>query len=122
MRISVEEVFETVQMTVDHHFDIRTITLGINLKDCVDTNMGRFLKKVQKRIIEKGLLLNKCADQIELKYGIPITNRRIAITPASLLLEPLPRKISTAVRFAKALDEAAAKAKINFIGGFGAAC
>ena len=56
----------------------------------------------------------------EQKYGIPITNRRIAVTPVSILLEPLPRKISTAVKLAKALDNAAQKADIDFIGGFGA--
>ena len=57
---------------------------------------------------------------IEGKYGIPITNRRIAVTPASLLLEPLPRRIDTAVTLAKALDDAAKKADIDFLGGFGA--
>jgi len=120
MRISVEEVFETVKMTLDHHFDIRTVTLGINLKDCMDRNIDGLIERAQKRIVEKGLRLNKCADTIEQKYGIPITNRRIAVTPASLLLEPLPRKIQTAVRLAKALDNAAAKADIDFLGGFGA--
>jgi len=120
MRISVEEVFETVRMTLDHHFDIRTVTLGINLKDCMDRNLGKFISRVHKRIVEKGKLLNKCADSVEQKYGIPITNRRISVTPASILLEPLPRTIMTAVRFAKALDEAAKKADIDFIGGFGA--
>ncbi len=120
MRISVEEVFETVKMTLDHHFDIRTVTLGINLKDCMDRNLNGLVNRIQKRIVEKGLLLNKYADVIEQKYGIPITNRRIAVTPVSLLLEPLPHKIQTAVAVAKALDSAAKKANVNFIGGFGA--
>jgi uncharacterized protein (UPF0210 family) len=120
MRVSVEEVFETVRMTLDHHFDIRTVTLGINLKDCMDRNLSRLIGRIQKRIIEKGRLLNKFAKVIEGKYGIPITNRRIAVTPASLLLEPLPRRIDTAVKLAKALDDAAKKADIDFLGGFGA--
>jgi uncharacterized protein (UPF0210 family) len=120
MRISVEEVFETVGMTLDHHFDIRTVTLGINLKDCIDRDLDWFSRQVQARIIEKGQLLNHCADALEQKYGIPITNRRIAVTPVSLLLEPLPRKTITAVKFAKALDAAAGKANIDFLGGFGA--
>ena len=120
MRISVEEVFETVKMTLDHHFDIRTVTLGINLKDCMDRNINRLTKRVHNRIVEKGQLLNKFADVTEQKYGIPITNRRIAVTPASLLLEPLPRKTATAVQLAKALDSAAKKSNIDFIGGFGA--
>jgi uncharacterized protein (UPF0210 family) len=120
MRISVEEVFETVKMTLDHHFDIRTVTLGINLKDCIDRDLTRLTKRVHARILEKGRLLNRHADMIEQKYGIPITNRRIAVTPASILLEPLPRRTSVAVRFAKALDTAARKADIDFLGGFGA--
>src|SRR5512136_2472727 len=113
MTISVEEVFETVRMTLDHHFDIRTVTLGVNLKDCIDRNLDAMIKRVRNRIVEKGQLLNKCADAIEYKYGIPITNRRMAVTPVSLLLEPLPRRKTTAVKFAKALDIAAKKADID---------
>ncbi len=120
MSISVEEVFETVRMTLDHHFDIRTVTLGINLKDCMDRDVDKLAARVGRRIIEKGKLLNKNADFIEYKYGIPITNRRIAVTPVSILLEPLAKKISTAVKLAKALDKAAQKADIDFLGGFGA--
>ena len=120
MRISAEEVFETVKMTLHHHFDIRTVTLGVNLKDCMDRNLSRLTTRIHKRIVEKGKLLNEFADFIEQKYGIPITNRRISVTPASLLLEPLPCKTTTAVQLAKALDTAAAKADIDFIGGFGA--
>ncbi len=120
MTISVEEVFETVRMTLDHHFDIRTVTLGINLKDCVDRDLKGLTGRIQQRIVDKGRLLNQCADRVEHKYGIPITNRRIAVTPVSLLLEPLPRRKSSAVRLAKALDVAARKANIDFLGGFGA--
>jgi len=120
MRISVEEVFETVRMTIEQNFDIRTVTLGVNLKDCIDRNLSAFNKRVFKRLSEMGKRLNKCADQLEQKYGIPITNRRISVTPVALLIEPLPRKISTAVSVAKTLDMAARAADIDFIGGFGA--
>lgn len=120
MTISAEEAFETVKMTLAHHFDIRTVTLGINLKDCMDRNLSRLTERIRKRIIEKGRLLNKFADHLEQKYSIPITNRRIAVTPVSILLEPLPQKIETSVKLARALDAAAKKADIDFIGGFGA--
>ena len=120
MRISVEEVFETVKMTLDHHFDIRTVTLGINLKDCIDRRIDGLTRRVKRRVVQKGRLLNECANVIEQRYGIPITNRRIAVTPASLLLEPLARKTATAVTFARALDRAAEEARIDFLGGFGA--
>ena len=120
MRISVEEVFETVRMTIEQNFDIRTVTLGVNLKDCIDRNLLAFNKRIFKRLSEMGKRLNKCADELEQKYGIPITNRRISVTPVALLIEPLPRKISTAVSVAKTLDRAARAANIDFIGGFGA--
>ncbi len=120
MRVSVEEVFETVGMTLDHHFDIRTVTLGINLKDCMDRNGKQFNKRIHKRLTEKGKHLNQCADHIEQQYAIPITNRRIAVTPAALLLEPLPRTTAVAVDLAQSLDAAAREADIDFVGGFGA--
>jgi uncharacterized protein (UPF0210 family) len=119
MRISVEEVFETVQMTMDQNFDIRTVTLGINLKDCMDRDSRAFNKRVFDRIVKMGKRLNRLADELESKYGVPIINRRISITPASILLEPLPKTIPTAVKFAKTLDSAAKKVGIDFIGGFG---
>ncbi len=120
MSITVEEVFETVSMTMQQHLDIRTVTLGINLKDCMDRDLSHFSERVSQRIISRGKELSKFADHIESRYGIPITNRRIAVTPASLLLEPLDKNIRTAVRLAKTLDRSAKKADIDFIGGFGA--
>jgi len=120
MRISIEEVYETVRMTLDHHFDIRTVTLGMNLKDCMDRDLARFSARIAERIVQYGIRLNEAADQIEQRYGIPITNRRIAVTPVAILLEPLRRDIRTAVHIAKVMDRAARKARIDFIGGFGA--
>lgn len=119
MRISVEEVFETVQMTMDQHFDIRTVTLGINLKDCMDRNLDRFCERIEQRIVTMGQKLNAAADAMEQKYGVPVINRRISVTPVSLLLEPLPRTVAAAVKVAKTLDHAATRADIDFIGGFG---
>jgi uncharacterized protein (UPF0210 family) len=120
MHVSVEEVFETIKMTLDHHFDIRTVTLGINLKDCLDRDFEAFSLRVHDRIVEKGKQLNYHAAQLEQKYGIPITHRRIAITPAALLLEPLTPQRATAVKLAKVLDKAATAGGIDFLGGFGA--
>lgn len=120
MPISVEEVFETVNMTMHQNFDIRTVTLGINLKDCMDRDIDRLCGRIEKRIVERGKQLNKFADQLEHEYGIPITNRRISVTPASILLEPLPRTQAVAVKLAKTLDRAVREANIDFIGGFGA--
>ncbi len=120
MSITVEEIFETVNMTLRQHFDIRTVTLGINLKDCMDRNVDHFCGRIEQRIVAMGKRLNAAAEAMEQKYGVPVINRRIAVTPVSLLAEPLPRTIATAVRIAKTLDRAAAQAEIDFIGGFGA--
>ena len=120
MAITVEEIFETVNMTLRQNFDIRTVTLGINLKDCMDRNVDHFCGRIEQRIVTMGQKLNAAADVMEQKYGIPVINRRVSVTPVSLLAEPLPQKITTAVKIAKTLDHAAAQAKIDFIGGFGA--
>ncbi len=120
MAITVEEIFETVNMTLHQNFDIRTVTLGINLRDCMDRNLDHFCGRIEQRIVKMGQQLNAAADVMEEKYGIPVVNRRVSVTPVSLLLEPLPKTIATAVKVAKTLDRAAAKAKIDFIGGFGA--
>lgn len=119
MSITVEEIFETVNMTLRQNFDIRTVTLGINLKDCMDRDIDHFCGRIEQRIVPLGQKLNAAADAMENKYGIPVINRRIAITPASILLEPLAPTVSSAVRLAKTLDHCAGQAGINFIGGFG---
>ena len=119
MAITVEEIFETVNMTLRQNFDIRTVTLGINLKDCMDRNIDHFCGRIEQRIVAMGRKLNTAADVMEQKYGVPVINRRISVTPVSLLLEPLPQTVATAVKVAKTLDRAAGQAKIDFIGGFG---
>lgn len=119
MSITVEEIFETVNMTLRQKFDIRTVTLGINLKDCMDRDVDHFCGRIEQRIVGMGKKLNAAADVMEHKYGIPVINRRIAVTPVSILAEPLPKTITTAVRIAKSLDHAAAEADMDFIGGFG---
>ncbi|MDD5134237.1 MAG: PFL family protein, partial [Phycisphaerae bacterium] len=88
--------------------------------DCMDRNAAAFNKRIYKRLSEMGKRLNQCADALEQKYGIPVTNRRLSVTPVSLLIEPLPNKIASAVTVAKTLDRAARAADIDFIGGFGA--
>ena len=120
MAITVEEVFETVSMTLQHNFDIRTVTLGINLKDCADRRLASVRGRIGPRLVQWGRAINRHADRIQQEFGIPITNRRISVTPISLLLEPLPRRTATVVGLARTLDQAAARAGIDFVGGFGA--
>ena len=118
MAYSIEEIFETVKMTLYYNFDIRAVTLGINLKDCVDSNLERFRENVSERIAKYGRLLISKAEMLEKKYGIPITNKRISVTPISLIAETLDK--DGVIELALTLDEAARDAGIDFIGGYGA--
>jgi len=119
MTISVEEVYETASMTLYQNLDIRTTTLGINLKDCIDSDFKVFKKKVYDKIFSNAVKLVKHARALEMKYGIPIANKRISITPVSLIMETHCTK-NKFIEMAKTLDQAAADAGIDFIGGFGA--
>ncbi|MBW2062031.1 MAG: PFL family protein [Deltaproteobacteria bacterium] len=119
MSISVDEVFETASMILYHNLDIRTTTLGINLKDCFDSDFTGFKEKVYHKVHSHACRLVEQAKNLELKYGIPIVNKRVSVTPVSLIMEShaSPEKY---LDLALTLDRAAADAGIDFIGGFGA--
>jgi uncharacterized protein (UPF0210 family) len=119
MRFDVSEVFQTASMTLYQGLDIRTTTLGINLKDCVHSDFALFQDNVYQRVKGYATRLIEAARPLELKYGIPIVNKRIAVTPVSLIMETH----ATAEKYlamAQTLDRAALDAGIDFIGGFGA--
>jgi uncharacterized protein len=118
MEYSLDEVMETVRMTLYHNFDIRTVTLGINLKDCIDTDIEIFKSNVYDKVTEYGKKLVYEAGKIEDKYGVPIINKRISVTPVSLIVESC--KEDAPLEIAKILDRAARDANIDFIGGYGA--
>ncbi|MDD5615654.1 MAG: PFL family protein [Candidatus Methanoperedens sp.] len=118
MEYSLDEVIETVRMTLYHNFDIRTVTLGINLKDCIDPDIESFKSNVYDKVTEYGKRLVNEAGKIEDKYGIPIINKRISVTPVSLIVESC--KEDAPIEIAKTLDMAARDANIDFIGGYGA--
>lgn len=119
MTISVDEVFETARMTMFQHFDIRTVTLGINLKDCIHSDFERFRRNVYERIKPAAESLVREAKKLEVLYGVPIINKRISITPVSLIMETHaePEKF---IAMARTLDAAAADGGVDFLGGFGA--
>jgi uncharacterized protein (UPF0210 family) len=118
MEYSLEEVMETVHMTLYHNFDIRTVTLGINLKDCINPDIDTFRSNVYDRVMEYGKRLVLEAEKLEEKYSIPIINKRISVTPVSLIVESCTE--DAAVEIAKTLDRSARDANIDFIGGYGA--
>jgi uncharacterized protein len=119
MRFDVEEVFETASMTLYQNLDIRTTTLGVNLKDCIDSDFAAFEEKVYQKVRTYAGALLEQTHPLEVKYRIPIVNKRIAVTPVSLIMEThaTPEKF---LRMAQTLDRAAVDAGIDFIGGFGA--
>ena len=119
MSLSVEEIFETASMILYQNLDIRTTTLGINLKDCIDSDFNAFKDKVYNKVFSNAVKLKKEAEKLEHKYGIPIVNKRISITPVSLIME-IHCAGEKFVEMAKTLDKAARDAGIDFIGGFGA--
>jgi uncharacterized protein (UPF0210 family) len=119
MTISVDEVYETVRMTMYQNFDIRTTTLGINLKDCIHSDFEKFKRNVYTRIKTHGARLLAEAVKLETKYGVPIVNKRVAITPVSLIMET-HATVAKYVAMAKTIDRAARDAGISFVGGFGA--
>lgn len=119
MEYSLEEVMETVQMTLYHNFDIRTVTLGINLKDCINSDLDIFKKNVYERVSGYGKKLITEAGKLEDKYGIPIINKRISVTPVALIIEACVEP-DAPVQIAKVLDKASKDVGIDFIGGYGA--
>ncbi len=122
--VTIKEVLETIDMLSLQHLNIRTVTMGINLLDCVDVNPDRMVEKVKDKIVKKAENFVKIADSVGRRYGIPIVNKRITVSPASLLLTPLIAKRSVeeameaGVELARGLDEAAATVGVDFIGGY----
>ncbi|MCX6801080.1 MAG: PFL family protein [Candidatus Diapherotrites archaeon] len=119
MTISLEEVYETSSMFLHDNLDIRTVTLGINLKGCIDSDFQKFRNKVYKKIFLNGRKLIAEAKKVEVKYGVPIVNKRISVTPISLIMETHCTK-QKYLQMALTLDRAAKDSGIDFIGGFGA--
>jgi len=119
MEYSLEEVMETVQMTLYHNFDIRTVTLGINLKDCINSDLDVFKKNVYERVSGYGKMLITEAQKLEDKYGIPIINKRISVTPVALIIEACVEP-DAPIEIAKVLDKASKDVGIDYIGGYGA--
>jgi hypothetical protein len=116
--ISKWEVMETNKMIHEEKLDIRTITMGINLMDCISDDMDRLCQKVYDKITTKAKDLVKTGEEISKKYGIPIVNKRISVTPIALIAGSTGA--DSYVPIAKALDRAAKEVGVNFIGGFSA--
>ncbi len=116
--IGREKILETIRMFEEENLDIRTITMGISLLDCIDSDGEKCREKIYNKIVDNAGGLVQAAAQIEEEYGIPITNKRVSVTPISLIAGASGEK--DLVPFAKTLDKAAKEIGIDFIGGFSA--
>lgn len=116
--LNIHDILETINMIKDENLDIRTVTMGISLFDCVSEDENRLNDKIYDKITKSAENLVSECSEIEKQYGIPIINKRVSLTPISLVGGELPSE--SYVRLAKTLDRAAKTLGINFIGGFGA--
>jgi len=116
--INKYETLETLHMIDREHLDIRTVTMGISLLDCADSDSEKSRQKIYDKICSKAEKLVETGETIEKELGIPIINKRISVTPISLVAGASDAK--TYVPFAKTLDAAAKTVGVNFIGGFSA--
>lgn len=116
--ININEVLETNKMIEKQNLDVRTITLGINLLDCSDTDVNVVAENIYNKITTVAKDLVSTGQAIEKEFGIPIVNKRISITPISLVGAAACKSPEDYVVLAKALDRAAKKVGVNFIGGY----
>ncbi|MBM6920902.1 PFL family protein [Phocea massiliensis] len=115
--INVNDILETIRMIQDENLDIRTITMGISLLDCIDADIDKACAKVYEKITRCAKNLVKVGEDIEREYGIPIINKRISVTPIAIVSAACNQ---SPVPFAKTLDKAAEAVGVNLIGGYSA--
>lgn len=113
-----EKILETIHMISDENLDVRTITMGISLLDCIDSDSDKACQKIYDKITTKARDLVKVGEQIQEEYGIPIINKRVTVTPISLIAAASHDQ--DYVKYALTLDKAAHMLGIDFIGGYSA--
>ena len=118
MQYDFEEILDTIKMTEIEHFDIRTVTLGISLRDCMDRNIEITKQKIYEKILRYGKNHVKYANEIERQYGVKIANKRVSITPAAIPFDAF--KADEFVEIAKILDKAAAEIGVDYLAGYSA--
>lgn len=116
--INSKDILETLKMIEEDHLDVRTITMGISLLDCVDPNIDMACAKVYDKICRYAQNLVKTGDDIAAEYGVPIVNKRISVTPIAMIAAACAKQ--NPVKFALTLEKAAQNVGVNFIGGYSA--
>ncbi|OCN05793.1 hypothetical protein A4S06_07070 [Erysipelotrichaceae bacterium MTC7] len=115
--INVDNILETIKMINEEDLDVRTITMGISLLDCADADIDKSCEKIYNKITTKAKNLVAVGEQIEKEYGIPIINKRISVTPISMLVAVSG---GDPVKYAHTLERCAQSVGVNFIGGYSA--
>jgi uncharacterized protein (UPF0210 family) len=118
--INIHEVIETNNMIEHDNLDVRTITIGISLLDCACSSVKETCDRISEKILRIAGNLVKTGDDISKEYGIPIVNKRISITPISLVGASCCKTPEDYVEIAKTLDAVAEKVGVNFLGGYSA--
>ena len=116
--LNAHDILETITMIQDENLDVRTITMGISLLDCCDSDIDRTCQRIYDKITNRAKNLVAVGEQIEKEYGIPIINKRISVTPIAMVLAACERK--EPVKIALTLERAARTCGVNFIGGYSA--
>ena len=118
--INISEVLETNKMIQDENLDVRTITMGISLLDCADSNLEVCCKNISAKLLRYAGRLVQTGEEISRDFGVPIVNKRISITPISLVGASCCKTPADYVEIAKTLDRAARELGVNFLGGYSA--
>ena len=118
--INISEVRETNKMIERENLDVRTITMGISLLDCIDADLPALKQKIYDKIYKSAYNLVKVGEEISTDYGIPIVNKRISVTPISLIGGSACRSPEDFAQIAHTLDKAAHDVGVNFLGGYSA--
>ena len=118
--ININEVMETNAMIHEENLDVRTITMGISLLDCISEDLKATCDYVYEKITTSARDLVKVGKELEMEFGIPIVNKRISLTPIAMIGSACCKSSGDYVKIAKTLDEAAKKVGVNFIGGYSA--
>ena len=116
--LTQNEMLQTLNMIDNQHLDVRTITMGISIRDCASEDVQTCADKIYEKVTRQAEHLVKTGESIEKEYGIPIVNKRISVTPVAIAADSC--KTDSYVPIAKALDRAAHTCGVNFVGGFSA--
>lgn len=114
--LRTDEILSTIEMLHAEHLDVRAVTLALNLEDCAAPSVDLVCRKIRNKILSRASRLVEVCERVGCKYGIPVVNKRLAISPVSTLLAGHGH--AAAVQVARALDEAAAACGVDFVGGF----